>query len=121
MKLKFYARESLPVRLPDFIPTSGSPDHFVGRHFIPPYPALERPFECDSDSSVGRRLLKRCRDELRQCGRAPLWPADVETAAAIGVPFVAVEFKDGAWVESGAKESLKFEFNTISSEKGADK
>lgn len=60
------------------------------------FPALPEPFEYDEKRpelrDLDRRLLKRVRRD------GDLWPADAETAAACGVPFVPVQFSDGEWV-----------------------
>jgi hypothetical protein len=98
MKLRFYAREDLPVRYPGHIPRTGSPDNYIGREFAPPYRAKREAFECDSESECGRRLMKLTRRD------GSLWPADEETAKACGVEFQDVEFNEGKWVLSEGAE-----------------
>jgi hypothetical protein len=94
MKLKFFAREDLLVAYPGIMPVVGQPRLYVGRQFdadAKTYPATAEGHTFDSDSPEGARVLMRAK-------RNPsLWPADKETAAACGVEFVPVEFKDGVF------------------------
>lgn len=95
MKLRFYARDDLMVREVGDVPRVGQPTRYYGRTFDPQtrgYPATREAFEVESDSQDGEKCRKQCR-------KGTLWAADEATASAIGVPFVAVEFVDGAWVK----------------------
>ena len=98
MQLSFYARDDLKVTEPGIRRMAGAPPRYVGREFVGPsataaahHPATRTPFTCEQDSEDGRRLSKVC---LRD---GALWPANRETAAAVGVPFVDVEFAEGEW------------------------
>jgi hypothetical protein len=92
MMLRFYARDDQLVPLPGQAPVPGQPLHFVGRRYdaaTRAHPADSTPTEVDSESSAGMRLAELTRRD------ACLWPADAETAAACGVPFVKVFIRDG--------------------------
>ena len=114
MQLKFYAKSDLLVTAPgqavvrrnaDDPDSVGAPLKYVGRTHVPAKldadrrviraasnPASEAPYTCQADSEKGRRLMKLCRRD------GSLWPADRETAAACGVPFVETKFVDGEHV-----------------------
>lgn len=124
MKLRFYAKRDLLVTMPgqSFIRRNadtgagGQAVKYVGRTHVPAVieqaggverivkaasnPATPDPFECDSDTPRGQRLIKMVRRD--QC----LWPADKETADACSVPFVETVFKDGEHVEKDPKPLL---------------
>ena len=127
MQLSFYARGDILVPMPGQAPrpvgtgtemASGPPAKYVARDFVPPvglrrtrsgltatepakYICSKEPFRCDSESEVGRRMVrhmtrKRCRPtESRPNGDCPLWPADAQTAEFLGVPFVPIRIVDG--------------------------
>lgn len=90
-KLRFLARDDGPngpmlVTVPGARPQDGQPPRYVGRRLQmvegrPAYVATREPFECDSDTDVGRRLVKLVRRENS------LVPADAETARECGVAF----------------------------------
>ncbi len=102
--LRFYARADLLVYVPGARPGQGESPRYVGRGFVrgepnkggAQYPALKEAFECDEDSDAARRLVKLTRRD------GSLWPADATTAAACGVEFTPVEFRDGAWLAKSA-------------------
>ena len=98
MELKFCAREDLLVNLKpgvtlgigQMIPrVNREPDGNGG------YPASEKPFCCDSESAIGKYLVRRM---VRAKKQPPLWPADEQTAKACGVKYQPIEFKDGEWL-----------------------
>jgi hypothetical protein len=97
MNLRFYAKGNKLVRIPGAQPLPKQPDMYVGRFFDRPnrsYPASEQAYEIDSDTKDGQRLARLAR--LDKC----LYPADKETAAHVGLPFVKVQLIDGSYVES---------------------
>jgi len=103
-KLRFYARDDLLVSVPGARPLKGQAPQYVGRKFIPgdgkaagaQHPASDTPFESDSDTDEGRRLVQLTSRD------AALWPADKATADACGLEFVAVEVKDGVTVRAAS-------------------
>lgn len=122
MQLSFYARGGIAVSVPgqsrpagaEGTPyVSGPPAKYVGREFVPPaglrrkngeltadepakYIVSKTPFQCDSDSKVGQRLVRHMtRKRCRKTGEYPLWPADKQTADFLGIPFVPVEVTNG--------------------------
>jgi hypothetical protein len=107
--LKFYARKDLTVNArPGWTPPIGQPVPTVNRALvivdgIPTWPAQPEPFVCESDSPVGRHILRAF---SRRSGKKdpPLWPADEATAHAVAQPFVRVDLVDGEWVPSKAPE-----------------
>ena len=96
MILKFYAKADALQRVPDFAPAVGQHDRYVGRAHddAPPgsFPATREPFECDSATPSGQRLVHLVQRDH------DLWPADQATADFCQVPFVNVEFAEGEWV-----------------------
>ena len=95
MQLRFYARGTGLVSLPGERRIVGQLPRYVGRKPIVTdgvcaWPASEDAHTVSVGSDAGARLMKRCRD-------GELWPADADTAAACGVPFVPLAFADGAW------------------------
>lgn len=102
--LKFFAREDFLCNLlPGTVPAYKSVPRYINRGHEPrdghaAYPALPDPFVCDSESDIGRNLLRKMGAVPNSPSRRknpPLWPADEATAQRCGVPFVATEFKDG--------------------------
>lgn len=97
------------MTVPNSRPTQGQAPRYVGRKHDPngptPFPAVDEPFCCDSDSDAGRRLMKLAKRD------SSLFAADEATAKACGIGFVAIEFKDGAWTEKApvAKSTSKGE------------
>jgi hypothetical protein len=99
MTLSFYAREGLLAYVPNNIGRVGQSPRYIGRsHTLgtatkpAEYPATVDPTAFPSpDTQTVARLTHLCRD-------GAIWPANSETAAACGVQFVPVEYKDGAWV-----------------------
>jgi YD repeat-containing protein len=73
------------------------------------HPAIAEPVEIDPKSKDGQRVLRLMRIEAEK----PLQPADAETAAACGVPFVQVALRDGEWLPKPAGKP--------STDKGTDK
>lgn len=116
MRLRFYAREDQLVPLPGHRPLVGQAASYVGRKFDAAtrgYPATPAPFECDSDSDEGRRLIKMTRRD------ACLWPADLETADVCGVAFVAVEVRDGVAVPRVSTPARRAERPAASGNEGS--
>ncbi len=90
MILKFYAREDQLVREPGIGPSIGVPARYVGRYFdaaLRGFPAHDNAQAFDTDLVESRDIA----DLKRSTRKGGLWPADTETAAECGVPFVAVE------------------------------
>lgn len=101
--LKFYAKSDQLVRVPGAQPRPNQPDMYVGRNFDSTsrgYPATKEGHEVEENTDSGRRLTRLV--QIDQC----LWPADKDTARACCVEFIAVEFKDGSFVEK-SKQSPK--------------
>jgi hypothetical protein len=104
--LKFFAREGL-VREPGRRPVIGQAAAYLGRAFMPPgktaegaivdaaYPAAKDGFEWDTE----RHEHAHTEHVLKAARKGAFWPANKDTAAAIGVAFVDVEFKGGVFVE----------------------
>jgi hypothetical protein len=107
--LKFYAREGL-VREPGRRPVIGQVVAYLGREFVPPsktpagaivdagYPATKDGFEWDTavrEHAHTEHVMKAAR-------KGAFWPANKDTAAALGVAFVDVEFKGGVFVEKAS-------------------
>ena len=113
--LRFFARKDYVVNTrPGWTPPIGQHIPRVNRS-LPikvdggfAEPALPDAFECDSQSEVGRAILKKFG---RKSGKIdpPLWCADQPTATACGVPFVDVELVDGEWIpkQSGPARAPK--------------
>lgn len=124
MQLSFYARGDTLVPVPGQTRpvgtgtemASGPPARYVAREFVPPvnlrrrngvltadepakYICSSEPFRCDSESEVGRRMVRHMtRKRCRKTGDYPLWPADKATADALSIPFVPVEVVGGETV-----------------------
>jgi hypothetical protein len=104
--LKFYAREGL-VREPGRRPFIGQAAVYLGRQFVPPsttpegvhvsasYPATKDGFEWDT----ARHEHAHTEHVMKAARKGAFWPADKATAEAVGMAFVEVEFKDGAFAE----------------------
>ncbi len=104
MKLRFYARDDVPVYHPEVPKRSGQPAYYVGRRYDLAkggYPATETGEEIESDSEAGVRLMMLCKRDQS------LWPADKVTAEACGVEFSDVEFVNNAWVLKASKAPSK--------------
>lgn len=67
------------------------------------HPALTEAVEIDPASKVGKRIIRLMLIEQEK----PLLPADKETAKALGVPLVDVEWTDGEWLPKPAKKTGK--------------
>lgn len=94
--LKFYAKSNELVRVPGAQPRPLQPDMYVGRNFDPAtrgYPAVNAAYEVDENSDAGKRLVRLTVVD------GSLYPADEYTAGVCGVQYIAVEFKDGVFVE----------------------
>jgi hypothetical protein len=109
MVWKFYARDGL-VREPGRRPVIGQVVSYLGRAFVPPstdkdgrivdaaYPATKEPVEWDTSKNEPAH-----NEHLRRAAvKGAFWPADATTAAAWGLPLVAVEFAEGVWLEKAA-------------------
>ena len=112
MQLRFYARGDDLVRHPGVLSAIGQPARYIGREFIAgeaerdasgktrtktpsSNPATKDGSVFDSETAEGQAAARHCR-------KLALWPADRDTAEFCGVQFVAVEFKDGVWLEKPA-------------------
>jgi hypothetical protein len=98
MQLRFHSREDLLAYVPGSVARFGQSPHYVGRVHVrgdketaSSFPATREPFCVPDDTPQKARWAKLCRE-------GAIWPADPDTAAALGVAFVPVVFKDGAWV-----------------------
>ena len=95
--LKFHSREDHLVREPLEHLYKGAVASYVGRRYDAKdnaFVATAEPHVVDGKTDAGQRIALLCvRD-------GSLWPADKETAAALGVPFVPIKLVDGAWVAS---------------------
>lgn len=107
MKLRFYAAGDTLVSLRDVegrslpVPSRGVPARYIGREYdaaVRGYPATKEAFECED----GTGLAEHCKKNVR-CG--DLLCADEATAAACGVSFAPMNFKDGVHVPAPAKAS----------------
>jgi hypothetical protein len=109
-QLRFYAREDLLAYAPGSPKNYGQAPPYVGRTLVrgtstapSSYPATREPHFAPAESEHTERWAKLCRD-------GAIWPADPETAAALGVAFVPVVYTDGAWIadsKPAAKEPSK--------------
>jgi hypothetical protein len=100
--LKFYAREDLLVREAGVHPQVGQAARYYGRSFDPStrsYPANKDAFAVEQGSEDGEKCAKQCR-------KCALFAADAETAAAVGVEFVATEFDKGAHIVSAKPKAV---------------
>lgn len=93
MKLKFHAKFGHVVAWSDQNRV-GQPRRYIGRTttqstegFL--HPAVEAPVEIDSESREGMKVRRLF---LIEQDGGPLWPADEETANALGVKFQPVRF-----------------------------
>lgn len=94
MKLSFLAREDALVREAGVVPRVGQAARYYGRSFdaaTRSYPATKEPFVCDDGSEDALKCA-------RQVRKGAMFAADEATAAAIGVPFVKTEWRDGVHV-----------------------
>lgn len=92
--MKFFARGKSLVGDVDNPTRTGVPREFVGRTFdadTKGYPATEEAYATVFGTKQGNRCMKCCQ-------QGDLWAADQETASLCGVPFVEVQFAEGAWV-----------------------
>jgi hypothetical protein len=93
MKLRFHPRGDAQPFEP-FAPMAvGQAKRYVGRRLNPKtggYEAVAAPYECEAGSAQATRMGKHLRS-------GDVLPADAETASHFGVPFVAVELRDGAF------------------------
>jgi hypothetical protein len=117
--MKFYARGDQLYPSPLRTAVTGQFPRFVGRELRPAvvgstgkvteppaWPATAAPWECPDRGPVAMEI-KREFGKCKTLGHEPpLWPADAETAALVGVEFVPVTVKDGVAIASGkpAKE-----------------
>lgn len=105
MKLNFFAKEGHRVTHPNADHIIGDSAKLVGRKNMKDGEgkflkdgATKEAFSCDANSIEGRRIKKVFwRDES-------LWPADQETANALGVDFTILEYdeKDLEWKPAGS-------------------
>jgi hypothetical protein len=113
MKLAFLAKPDHMVNRPGGR-SVGAPPRYVGRRHVAvddkaggvagSYPAMAQPevFDVSPADPVFADLI-------RACAKGGIWPADAETAAACGVPFVALEQEksSGEWVLKAASAPSK--------------
>ena len=100
MKIKLVAKDDQMVAMPGTAQFAGQVARFINREWdekLHAFPAVAEPYEVDSDSDEGRRLMKITRRD-----RA-LSPHDQASADVIGVPFVPLKFNAGVWVTAPAK------------------
>jgi hypothetical protein len=91
--LRFYAKDNLIVSFPGSKDVPGNPARYVGRRYEnADYPATQEGDSFKLGSPEFIRIKK-----LINTSPQPLYAADQETADAVGVPFVPVQFKDGKW------------------------
>jgi len=104
--LRAYAKPGCPVREPGHaIPTPGQPVRRLGMTFdyaTKDYVPSGVPCQCDETAEGARELLKAIR-------QGAVLAADVETAAAAGVPFVELEVGEDKWArpKTAAKATEK--------------
>jgi hypothetical protein len=105
MQLRFFARPGHVLRLPgpkpqgQFVPAVGRSKR-VAAHGIE-LPAQVNPTECDLSSDRGKLVARRCRQTPLD---PPVWAADQETARALGIQHVEVEYVDGEFHPVGSTE-----------------
>jgi hypothetical protein len=114
MKLRFYTGKGL-ARFPGSA-SAGQYPHYIGRVREPvmvdghaTWPATTEPSEYNvvPTTPQGAMLSARFADLARV---KSIFPADQETATALGVEFVAVEVVDGAVVERAAARVKRASF-----------
>jgi hypothetical protein len=103
MKLKFFAKAEHVVHVPG-PKRSGQLHNYVGRSFV-----LETDEKVAKETRVAgqHRATKEAfaidlrapeaDDLIRSAVQGGLWPADAETAAAIGVPFTKLKYDESAY------------------------
>ena len=97
--LKFFARDDALVREAGVHPQIGQASRYYGRTFDSAsrgYPATREGFEVQEDSEDAQKCAKQLRKGMLFASK--------ETCAALGVPFVDFEFKDGANVVKTAPQ-----------------
>lgn len=112
MKLKFYAKPEHVVHYPG-ARFAGQIHNYVGRQFVVSDDpkaarregqnrATKEGFEIESESDEGRILTAYAKD-------GGLWPANAETAAAVGVKFTEVSYDESAfeWTAVAAARPAK--------------
>lgn len=106
MQLKFYAHSDQLVAVPGTSQYAGQVARYAGRSVeikkeggaeVVSFPATQEGVTVDSESPEAKRYTKLVRRD------GALYPADAVTAAACGVPFVALEFADGVWLPKPEK------------------
>jgi hypothetical protein len=107
MKLRFYAREDALAYVPGIGKQTGQAPRYIGRtlelkpHLVT-YPATVDAHEANVDPSSpeqSQQLARYC----KLVRNGAIWAADKATADAIGVAFVPVTFRDGAWIRDADK------------------
>lgn len=105
MKLRFHPRGDAQPLEP-FAPMAvGQAARRIGRRLdsaTGAYVAVASPYECEEGSREAARAGKFLRS-------GDVWPADEATAQACGVPFVAVELRDGVFEPAAPKTTSKKE------------
>jgi len=83
------------VREPGSVHVKGARAYYIGRKWdgkLNGFPAHDEPHAVEAGTEDAARLAHLCvRD-------SSLWPADEDTAAHCGVPFVPLKLVDGEWV-----------------------
>lgn len=113
MRLSFYARESALAYIPGAVKRTGQAPPYVGRELVrggkdrpAAYPATEAPHvvNIDERKMVDQQALCRWQKLARD---GAVWCADPATAAACGVEFVPVSFRDGVWIRAVTATPVK--------------
>jgi hypothetical protein len=85
----------------------GAGPRYVGREFVPAangspasHPATKEPYKCKDGTQEAAYLARECRSGM-------LYAADKETALALGVSVVPLEFHAGVWAQKSSGKSPK--------------
>lgn len=102
-RMKFYARGTGLVSVPDERRIVGLKPRYVGRTAVIvdgacAFPAAREPYECATPDEEARLGWITKND-------ASLWPADEATAHALGVPYVPLTWSDGSWIPTPAVQA----------------
>jgi len=102
MKLRLLARENAVAFVPGAPRAVNQPPHYIGRRHVVEngvgkFPATEEGTVVDLDQTSPEFWRYQ-----KLVSRGDVWAGNAETAAALGVAFVSVLFRDGAWVRSAA-------------------
>jgi len=108
--LRFHPGPGALLNHPTMPRMAGNPAMYMGRSFDPKRRAQvanAEAFEVDDATKVGLRCRKVAIRDY-DARKPALWPADAATAAALGLPFVAVaQDSDGEWLPKPAVKTPK--------------